>query len=69
MEKIKKNKKHFQCPFDKNKITTLLFLEESNQKSRKDQTIIKKLVSTYAKLVEYYDTMRDPIKIYFMDKM
>ena len=69
MERIKKNRKHFECPFDENKITTLLFLEESNVKARKDQNIIKKLVTTYAKLVEYYDTMKDPIKIYFMDKM
>ena len=57
MQKIKKNKKHFSCPYDENKITTLLFLEESNAKDQRDQTIIKKLVSIYAKLVEYYDTM------------
>jgi hypothetical protein len=56
-------------PFDENGITSLLFLEESHEKYRKDKGIIKQLIESYAKLVEFYDTMKDPVKLYFMDKM
>ena len=60
---------NFKNPFDRNGITSLLFLEDTNLKHYKEKTIVKQLVEIYVKLIEYYDMVKDPIKTYFMDKM
>jgi hypothetical protein len=56
-------------PFDKNSIASLLFLEETNSKYLKEKKITNQLIEMYVKLIEYYDRVQDPIKIYFIEKM
>jgi transposase-like protein len=56
-------------PMDKASIHKLLYLEETNLKLKYDKKVIALLVGYYAKLIEYYDTVRDPMKDYFIEKM
>ena len=62
-------KRSLQFPFNENGISSLLFLEESYEKNSNEQKIVSQLVEKYAALIEYYDSKKDPIKLYFMDKM
>ncbi len=62
-------RKDVKCPFDENALSSLLFMEEIHSKSVGNKEIIRTLIQKYSKLVEYYDIVKDPIKIYFMDKM
>ena len=59
----------FKNPYDRNSITSLLFLEDTNKAHSKEKSIVKQLVEIYVKLIEYYDMIKDPIKTYFIDKM
>ena len=63
------NKTESEPKFDKNEISNLLFLEENFIKKPNSELIVQNLVEQYAKLIEYYDSIKDPIKLYFMDKM
>ena len=57
-----------QYPYDENIISSLLYLED-NLKQKPSTTLIKKTVQIYARLVEFFDEMKDPMKLYFIDKM
>ncbi len=46
--KVKRLKGVLNFPFDENGITSLLFLEETNQSSTKDKKVIKSLIEIYA---------------------
>lgn len=56
-------------PFNINDISTLLEMEDKLKKNEKKNFIIPLLIQSYAKLIEFYDERKDPIKIYFLDKM
>jgi hypothetical protein len=62
-------KRKIEFPFDENDISSLLFLEENYIDNPNEKTIVTQLVEKYAALIEYYDSQKDPIKLYFMDKM
>lgn len=62
-------KRSLPFPFSENGISSLLFLEESYQKNSNEKKIVTQLVERYAALIEFYDSRKDPIKLYFMDKM
>ena len=44
-------------------------MEDKLKKQEKKMFIIPILMQSYAKLIEFYDEKKDPIKIYFLDKM
>lgn len=69
MIKKTEGKKILIHPMDKSSVSKLLYLEESNTKMNNDKTVISMLVGYYAQLIEYYDTLRDPMKMYFIEKM
>ena len=56
-------------PFNNKQISELIILEEKNSDNYQDKTIMAQLINIYTQLVEYYDSMSDPIKIYFVEKM
>lgn len=56
-------------PYTENDISSILFLEENYLKDKKNKTILTALVQKYTKLISFYDANKDPIKLYFIDKM
>lgn len=66
---LKSFKKSKKFPFTPQEITKLLFLEQANKENDCDKKTVNELVELYTKLVQFYDTKKDPIKGYFMDKM
>lgn len=50
-------------------VKKVLLLEDLLAKASDNRTISSQLISMYAEMVEYYDHKKDPIKIYFLDKM
>ena len=56
-------------PLDELFFVKLLQLEDCIIKKILTTSIINQLVNLYGKCVEYYDTIKDPIKIYFLEKI
>ena len=61
--------KHGRSPLKSKEVSLLILLEEKSQQKSSDKKSIKSLIDIYAKLIEFYDLVHDPIKNYFMDKM
>ena len=56
-------------PHTENDVSSILFLEENYLKDKKNKKILTKLIEKYTKLISFYDAIKDPIKLYFIDKM
>lgn len=56
-------------PLDEADVSTLLILEDANNRDPYDKAVAGRLIEKYSKLVEFYDLAQDPIKAYFVDKM
>ena len=63
----KRSRPHF--PLNSHGISELLLLEEKNGENQADTKVMGQLIGLYSQLVEFYDSVADPIKMYFVDKM
>ena len=51
------------------KISNLIFYEEEVHSKKCTKFIIQSLTQYYSNLVEYYDNIKDPITLYFKEKI
>lgn len=56
-------------PLNEEEVAKLLYLEEQQSTDKHKEKVVAQMTEYYAKLIEYYDIKKDPIKFYFMDKM
>ena len=54
---------------EEQKVTLLIRLEQKIKKNRDDYHLLTNLAHCYQYFIEKYDIQRDPMKLYFIDKM
>ena len=65
----KSRKEMSRLPIDLALVRRLIILEDLSTQGEFNQSISTQIVEIYAQLVEYFDHKKDPIKVYFLDKM
>lgn len=56
-------------PLDEKQVASLILLEEANISDPLDQGIVHQLASLYSRLLEFYDSLGDPVKLYFTNRL
>ena len=56
-------------PLDEKQVASLILLEEANLSDPLDQGIVHQLAALYSRLLEFYDSLGDPVKLYFTNRL